>query len=313
MPLAPYTARSAETHADTHGYTSVSTLQVPSDPYDYDLQFLPAISAPKLLAAMQSAAVYAELASVTGSWEPNEIERRLYKRDWNKPGPARLRGTFYGARNGGNIHAARAEAVRSLAPDSNLDWWRRHPLGLILCDASLGQDGVLDALRMLPQGPERSCIWDERWVSTLTATTIAREIQDSSEVIQRLAVMRTPSALLAVVGRMRLNQLRAANGFLDVDYEKALLHMLPETIAHSPHLFLGQDALLEAVWLFLRWIPHAESRFLLRPDSHTTAREVDDRLAEATGLINWPGLPRPPADQLKLRRAKVVKIMRDLG
>lgn len=289
-------------------------MSTPLDPYDpCDLWFIPPMSVPKLLTAMQSAATFAELAVLTGSWEPNTIERRIYQRDWNKVGPFKLRGTFYGARDGRNIHATHAEAIQSLFPGTNLDWWRRHPIGRILCDASLGQDGVLDALNMLPQGPERSCIWDERWVSTLTATTVAREIQDTSEVIQRLSAMRTPGALLALIGRMRLNQLRAANASLDVRYENALLHMLPETIAHSPHLFLGQEAILEALWLFLRWIPHVESRFLLRPDDHTTAREIDDRLAEVAELINWPDLPQPPADQLESRRAKVARIMRELG
>ena len=290
----------------------MSTQQAPLDPYGFDFLFIPPMSAPKLLTAMRSAAVYAELASIAKNWEPNEIERFIYERDWNKPGPAKLRGTFHGTRDGRIIQPTHAKTIQSRFPCSDLDLWLRHPIGQILCNASLGQDGVLKALDTLPRGPERRCIWAEEWPSTLTATPVAREIPDTTGVVQRLAGMRTHHALLALVGRMRLNQLRTADGFMDAAYEKALLHMLPDCIASSPHLFLGQEALLASVCLFLRWIPHAESRYLLQPDSYLIPSDVDERLAKATDQINWPGLSLPPVAQLESRRTKVAEIERNL-
>jgi hypothetical protein len=135
------------------------------------LGFMPPTSAPELLAAMQSAATYAELSLLASSWEPNEIERQVYGRDWNKKGPYKLRGTFYSTRDGSNISSSHANTIRSLFPDSHLGWWRRHPIAEILCEAKLGQDGILDALNTLPEGPERQCIWDEGWASLFTSSS----------------------------------------------------------------------------------------------------------------------------------------------
>lgn len=272
-------------------------------------------SIPKLLTAMQSSATYAELALLAGSWEPNDIERQVYGRDWNKVGPSKLRGTFYGARDGRNIHTSHVDMIRSLFPDSQLDWWRCHPIAQILCDASLGQDGVLDALNTLPKGLERRRIWDEEWAGAYTFAPFARELPDTVEVIQKLAGMRTPFALLALIGRMRLAQLRGARTSIDSAYAKALAHMLPNCIACSPHLFLGQEALLEATWRFLWWSPHAETRlvFQLYDEDTPTLSDIMRRVSEATRLIRWPGLPLPPADQLQSRRNKVAEFVRSTG
>lgn len=284
------------------------------DPFD-DLYwgFKPPTSVPDLLTAMQSAAAYAELAVLAGSWEPNDIERRLYGREWNKTGNDKLRGTFRSPRDGGKIHASHVDKIRSLFPDSHLSWWQRHPIAQILCDASLGQDAVLDALNTLPKGPERQCVWND-YVGAFTWTPFVRELPDTADVIQRLAGMQTPFALLALIGRMRLAQLRGADGCIDVKYEKALLHMLPDCIAYSPQLFLGQEALQEAVWRFLWWSPHAEARFLMQlHETKPTLGDVESRLSAAVPLISWPGLPLPPADQLKSRRDSVAKIAQNLG
>jgi len=262
---------------------------------------------------MQSAAVYAELAVLANSWEPNEIERRIYSRDWNKAGPNKLRGTFYGTRDGRNIHASHVDKILSLFPDSHLDWWRRHPIAQILCNAHLGQDGILSALNTLPNGPERQSIWNEGWVGPFTFTPVVRELPDTAEVIQRLAVMRSPFALLAVIGRMRLAQLRGTDPDIDYEYKKALLHMLPDCIAFSPHLFLGHEALLEAVCRFLWWSPHAETRLLAQAFDENSLAVVETIKQAANRPASWSGLPLPPIDQLASRRNQVAKIVQSLG
>lgn len=274
-------------------------------------RFKPPASIPQLLTAMQSAGAYAELAVLAGSWEANDIERRIYGREWNRTGNDKLRGTFHAPRDGAKMHLSQVDKILSLFPDSHLSWWQRHPIAQILCDASLGQDGVLEALNTLPYGAARNCVWGDQHTF---GARIARELPDTAEVFLRLANERTPFALLALIGRMRLAQLRGAGGPIDRKYEQLILQMLPDCIAHSPHLFLGQEALLEALWRFLRWSPYAHIRFLTRLFSDPPIRRTPF-WPPLTGPISpstWPGVPMVPQRQLQSRRRHVLRIAHEL-
>ena len=266
-------------------------------------------STPELLKALRSAGSFAELACFAGSWEPNSIEREVFDREWNKNGPAKLRSTFYAPRDGSVIRESQAEAIQAMLPQLRLKWWRRHPIGVILCDAELQQDGVLAELDTLPEGSARCCVWDETCSGLLSGVRIRSEIPYSSDLVRRLASMGTPESLLAILGRMRLAQLRGEDYVVDFEYELALQQALPTCIARSPHLYLAHEALLEAIARFLTWAPYADSRHFMRVRhdnfEHLMRLDVERRLAEEVPMMGWPGLPLPPSEQMKLRKSTI--------
>lgn len=262
------------------------------------------ISQPALLRAMRSSACYAELAQLAKSWEPNSIERSVFGRDWDKSDHEKIRSTFYSTRDGALIQTKHAQKICETFPNTRLAWWRIHPIGQILCDSSLKQGGVLQALEMLPAGPERALMWDERCVGLLSFERYQIEIPSDIASINSLEEIGTSDALLALIGRMRLSQLRGGETELDVAYERAIWRILPACIARTPHLYLGHRALVEALHQFLWWSPFSDSRYLHSVDDDSITeliKSVHQRLSEQISSTEWPNLSPPPKEQLDLR------------
>ncbi|MBK9494699.1 MAG: hypothetical protein IPO08_09160 [Xanthomonadales bacterium] len=270
--------------------------------------FRPPTSTPLLLQALRSAACYAELAVLSGSWDPNDIEEKVFDRSYKKTGPAKRRATFYKAMHGTVVQPRYLPDIESIFLDTRIRWWRAHPLGEILCNAALEQDGVLKALKTCPAGEVRKLMWDESCVGAFSCEQFRVELPDSIETIEALVRIGTVESLLVLVGRMRLAQLRGRSE-LDSEYEHAVLKTLPTCVARSPHLLLGSEALLAALDGFLSWAPFSDSRFIgLFWDKQAIdlRHSFDSRLAHE---IKRLGVQAPPAEHLAIRKLAVEKIL----
>lgn len=273
------------------------------------MDFIPPTSTPRLLKALRSAACYAELAELSGSWEPNEMERRIFGRDYSGKDYKKRRGTFYSAMEGAAIQPRHIDEVERTYPQTKLRWWRQHPLGEILCNASLEQDGVLRTLRSLPESEEREFMWDEKGVGMLSFERFRIEVADSEEAISALVKIGSVESLLVLVARMRLAQLRGRETSLDFAYERAIWQILPTCLAKSPHLYLGNEALLLALDGFLSWSPFSDARFVRRLVDSSIEElrcSLPSRLAcELARLSVQP----PPEEHLSIRRLLVSRII----
>lgn len=270
--------------------------------------FSPPTSTPLLLQALRSAACYAELAVLTGSWDPNDIEARVFGRNYTKSGPGKRRATFYKAMNGTVVQPRYLPEIESVFPGTRIRWWRAHPLGEILCNAALEQDGVLKALGMCPGGEERQLMWDERYVGAMSWEPLRIEVPDSIEAIEALVKIGSVESLLVLMGRMRLAQLRGRSE-LDMAYECAVWKTLPMCVARSPHLLLGCDALLAALDGFLSWSPFSDSRLFVHmwdKQAVDLRHSFDSRLAHEMSRF---GVQAPPAEHLSIRKKAAERIL----
>lgn len=272
------------------------------------VDFIRPTSTPLLLQALRSAACYAELAVLSGSWDPNDIEARIFDRSYKKSGPAKRRATFYKAMNGTVVQPRYLTAIESAFPGTRIRWWRAHPLGEILCNAALEQDGVLKALGTCPAGKERQLMWDENTVGMMSWERFRIEVPDSVEMIDALVEIGSVESLLVLLGRMRLAQLRGRSE-LDMTYERAVWKTLPTCVARSPHLLLGSDALLAALDGFLSWSPFSDNRFL---GQIWDKQAVELRLSFNSRLaheIKHLDVQSPPEEHLSIRRRIVTDIL----
>ena len=265
------------------------------------MSFIRPTSSPQLLQALRSAACYAELAVQTGTWDPNEIEAKVFGRTYKMTGPEKRRGTFYKAMNGTVVQPRYLPTIERICPGTRIRWWRAHPLAEILCNAEQEQDGVLKALGTCHPGQERALMWDESCVGILSWARFRIEVPDSPEGIAALIRIGSVESLLMLIGRMRLAQLRGALQF-DTEYEVAIWQTLPTCIARSPHLHLGCEALLAALDGFLSWSPFSDSRhFEQIRDSRVQElrRSFYSRLTDELEQID---IIRPPDEHLSIRR-----------
>lgn len=272
------------------------------------MDFIRPTSTPLLLKELRSAACYAELAVHAGTWDPNDIEAKVFDRSYKKTGPNRRRGTFYKAMNGTVIQPRYLPDIESVFPSSRIRWWRAHPLAEILCNASLEQDGVLKALGTCPAGEERQLMWDEKYVGMLSWERFRIEVPDNVETIDALVQIGSVESLLMLVGRMRLAQLRGRSE-LDMAYECAVWKTLPACVARSPHLLLGSEALLAALDGFLSWSPFSDSRFLGQiGDKKTFDLRLSfySRLAHEMEKLN---VQSPPAEHLSIRKMAAERLL----
>lgn len=272
------------------------------------MDFIRATSTPLLLQALRSAACYAELAVMSGSWDPNDIETKVFDRSYKKSGPGKRRATFYKAMNGTVVQPRYLPAIESVFPGTRIRWWRAHPLGEILCNAALEQDGVLKALGTCPAGEERQLMWDEKSVGMMSSERFRIEVPDSVETIDALVGIGSVESLLVLIGRMRLAQLRGRSE-LDMTYERAVWKALPTCVARSPHLLLGSEALLAALDGFLSWSPFSDSRFIGQiwdKRAVDLRHSFDSRLAHELKRI---GVQAPPAEHLSIRKSAVERIV----
>lgn len=272
------------------------------------MNFIQPTSTPLLLQALRSAACYAELAILSGSWDPNDIETKIFDRSYKKTGPGKRRATFYKAMNGTVVQPRYLPEIESVFPGTRIRWWRAHPLGEILCNADLEQDGVLKALGTCPAGEERQLMWDESSVGMMSWERFRIEVPDSVETIDALVEIGSVESLLVLIGRMRLAQLRGRSEF-DMTYERAIWKTLPTCVARSPHLMLGSEALLAALDGFLSWSPFSDSRFLgLIWDKQAVElrNSFDSRLAHEMKRL---GVQAPPAEHLSIRKSAAERIL----
>lgn len=272
------------------------------------MDFIRPTSTPPLLKELRSAACYAELAVHAGTWDPNEIETKVFDRSYKKAGPGKRRGTFYKAMNGTVLQPRFLPKITEAFPSTRIRWWRDHPLAEILCNGSLEQDGVLKALGTCPAGDERQHMWDESCVGMLSWERFRVEIPDSHETIASLAQIGSVESLLMLIGRMRLAQLRGRSEF-DMAYECAVWHTLPTCVAQSPHLLLGSEALLAALDGFLSWSPFSDSRFFGRLKDKRAAELRLSFYSRLTSEIERLGVQPPPENHLSIRRNIVTKIV----
>jgi hypothetical protein len=266
------------------------------------VDFIRPTSTPLLLKELRSAACYAELAVQSGTWDPNDIETKVFDRSYKKTGPGKRRGTFYKAMNGTVVQPRYLLKIESVFPGTRIRWWRDHPLAEILCNAALEQDGVLKALGTCAAGQERQLMWDENYVGMLSWERFRVEVPDSVETIAALVQIGSVESLLVLVGRMRLAQLRGARGSLDMEYERAIWQVLPTCVARSPHLYLGHEALFGALDGFLSWSPFSDSRFLA---GLRDKRAEELRLSFFSRLSNEVARLRvqlPPEEHLLIRK-----------
>lgn len=265
------------------------------------MDFIRPTSTPLLLQALRSAACYAELAILSGSWNPNDIESKVFDRSYEKTGPEKRRGTFYKAMNGTVVQPRYLPDIERVFPSTRIRWWRAHPLAEILCNAALEQDGVLKALGTCPPGSERQLMWDENYVGMLSWERFRVEVPDSVGTIDALVQIASVESLLILLGRMRLAQLRGRSE-LDTAYECAVWKLLPTCVARSPHLHLGTEALLAALDGFLSWSPFSDSRFLeqIREKQVVELRlSFHARLAQEMKRLD---VQAPPAEHLSIRK-----------
>ncbi len=272
------------------------------------MDFIRPTSTPLLLKELRSAACYAELAVHAKTWDPNDIEAKVFDRSYKKTGPEKRRGTFYKAMNGTVVQPRYLPDIESVFPSSRIRWWRAHPLAEILCNAALEQDGVLKALGTCPAGEERQLMWDESYVGMLSWERFRMEVPDSVETIDALVQIGSVESLLMLVGRMRLAQLRGLSEF-DMRYECAVWKTLPTCVARSPHLLLGSEALLAALDGFLSWSPYSDSRFLGQiGDKQAVELRLSfySRLAQEVKRLD---VQAPPAEHLAIRKLAAERIL----
>ena len=272
------------------------------------MDFIRPTSTPLLLKELRSAACYAELAVQAGTWDPNEIETKVFDRSYKKTGPGKRRGTFYKAMNGTVLQPRFLPKITEVFPSTRIRWWRDHPLAEILCNGGLEQDGVLKALGACPAGDEREHMWDESCVGMLSWERFRVEVPDSYGTIGTLAQIGTVESLLVLIGRMRLAQLRGRSE-LDMAYECAVWQTLPTCVARSPHLLLGSEALLAALDGFLSWSPFSDSRFVGKiTDKQAVELRLSfhSRLAHETNRLD---VQAPPEEHLSIRRRNVSDIL----
>ncbi len=216
----------------------------------------------ELLPVMQSAACYAELAEIAGSWGEKEIEKGIWDRDSKQIDHMKFRGTFENTIAGGCPRHEHIKRIVERHQQSNLHMWRRHPIGEILCVPALRQDDILENLRTLANTPVAKHIWVKTIAIFNTDISQLIEIEDSKHSIATLSKQACPWVLQALLGRMRLNQLRGETR-LDIEFERAIWEIFPACVAGSPHLYIAQHALTAALENFFKWEPFHSQRFPL--------------------------------------------------
>jgi len=254
--------------------------------------------------------MYAELARIAESWDPIKIERAIFGRHRGGQDFLQSRRSFFSVRDGGRLQRSHAERVQERFPRSGVMLCWRHPLAQILCDAELMQDGVLAELETLPRGRARACVWDEQGISWLAGYPVRREVPATTDLIERLMQENHPKTLLTLAGRMRLEQLRGT-GKHDHHYVRAIWSCLPVCVARSPHLYLGQNALIQALDRFMAWLPfadHRELRMAASLEIIDLRNSVFDRLEVAA--VRWKRKRTfPPFEELERRRLQLVDIL----
>lgn len=219
---------------------------------------------------LSSAAVDLELAHISRSWDVDEVETYVGQRrsglshadalaDRVRRGkPQRGKKTFYALRRGSSLKPGHADRLQVLFPSSKISLWFAHPLAEVLCDPWIGADRLLSYLRRLPLGAVSECVWRTPVIQT-TGMHSASLLPWSSDLRNRLDRIGTPASLLALLVRLRLEQLfgRADGG---LEAAQIAWRMLPRVVARSRHLLVAKDALVLALDYFLSWQPFADAR-----------------------------------------------------
>jgi hypothetical protein len=232
----------------------------------------PTTSRPDLLMALRHAAIRAELVRLAGTSDANEMERRIFG-----VSTPQLKGTFRHVLRGGGLSPQVIDSVTSRYPKSPLAWWADHPIGRILCDGSLRQDGLLDAMGTLPRCLARRSVWDERWSGAFTMFRQQIEVPDSPEVISVLRKKGSVSALLVLLGRMRICVLRGYEGLgIGRSYEEAIYAVAKRVVRRSAHFSGVRKELYQAIDGFLEWAPYVDERLYRMMIGCQNAWEVVD-------------------------------------
>lgn len=208
------------------------------------------------LRVMRGAAFYAELAAQTGTWSARGIELALDgKGVLTKGAPSRGESVNkYSRYLKGTVPKGTFRTACEKYPDSEFEYWARHPIGQLLTRADLAAGEVVAMLEQIPGGVARQLIWDENAGSRPHGSR--REVPDRPENIQALAELRTTDALLALLARRRLRRMMGQTEHEDV-YEFAIMDCFADVVGSQPHLCLAQHVIVPTFADYLEWPPDA--------------------------------------------------------
>ncbi|MFK3648013.1 hypothetical protein ACI2IY_06185 [Lysobacter enzymogenes] len=252
------------------------------------------------LSLLRGAACYAEFALLAGTWTTTGIEASL---DGKGVGTQRRAISGEGTRKyaryltGGIPSEKTINAISAKYPKTALRFWAAHPIGQLLTDGDLTADAVLRLLETLAAGVARSRVWDES-PELLARSSFRREVPDDIDTINALADLRTPDALLALLGRHRLRRLMGQTEFDDI-YEFALMDCFAAVVGNCPHLCLAKHVLVPVFADYLEW-PFGEAptqHSLADRDGGSRAEYWDDvvhQIDRARMEAELRGIPMPP-------------------
>lgn len=231
--------------------------------------------ADRLHAALSSAAVYAELARMCGTWSADRIEDVVENRIAEsrplatgfrpatkdvEPSRSDRKKSFYALRNGSTLKPYRAVRIQAAFPRSNIMLWWKHPLAEVLCNPQLGIDAIVEWLKMLPRGPVRRCIWEP--VATPTPGFKPERLTAWTPLlVSSLERVGNDVALFALIARLRIEQL-LGNSDGGLEAAQAAWNILPLAMASRTNILVSKDALIIAMDYFLSWQPFADTRLL---------------------------------------------------
>lgn len=198
------------------------------------------------LRLIRSAACYAELALLAGTWGPATMEARVENKGVHINHVADRTSKYSRYRKG---VVPRKETFDALTENEysvvSLRYWTNHPIGVLLLSPKLSHEQILIILESLPEGEARQLLWDEHGGAR-------REVPDSEELIDELVALQSIDGLIAILGRLRIRTLLGQTEDIDL-YETALLDCFPEVVARSVHLSIARYSLMQALSDFLDW------------------------------------------------------------
>lgn len=259
---------------------------------------------------LQAAGFYGTLAVLFGNWNPNTLEAKALGRATpnRRNSAAEKTHSFKHYLAGGLPRATTLKRILEVyegeygpamteSAKEQINHWSVNPLGAILCIPG-GHDYVTAHLEMLPQGPARAFVWDEG-SSSHFGEPLRKRTSTRKESIDALVQMADYSALLAIVGKMRLMQLEGTFEQWDARFERAIWKILPRVIATTPQLLVSEDHAICAMEHFLRWEPFSGCRFIRNLQEGYPAPEwmyVKADIRQEVGAARARGLNLPDDD-----------------